>query len=193
MPAAEIAILDYGRQPLPAGEIEFQASGLRPGADGALWIGYVRYAGTRRFALWARVKILVPVHRVVAVTDLRPGRAIPPEQVRTETREEFPPALPFLESGEQAIGKWPRSTIRAGTAVRAGMLENPKEVICGDTVTVDFRSGATHLELEAQAEASGAVGETIPVRNPDSHKRFLARVEGKGRVSVGPPAGNVNP
>jgi hypothetical protein len=34
-------------------------------------------------------------------------------------------------------------------------------------------------------KASGAVGETIPVRNPESHKRFAARVEGKGRVSVG--------
>ena len=158
MPQAGIAILEYGRQPLPAGEIEFRASGLRPGAEGALWIGYVHYAGTRRFALWARVKIVVPVARVIAVADLRPGQAITPEQVRTETRQ-----------------------------------ENPKEVVSGDSVTVDVRNGGAHLELEAQAEGSGAVGETIPVRNPESHKRFLARVEGKGRVSVGPAAGKVNP
>jgi flagella basal body P-ring formation protein FlgA len=193
MPQAGIAILEYGRQPLPAGEIEFRASGLRPGAEGALWIGYVHYAGTRRFALWARVKIVVPVARVIAVADLRPGQAITPEQVRTETRQEFPLAVPFLESGEQAVGKWPRSAIRAGTAIRPGMLENPKEVVSGDSVTVDVRNGGAHLELEAQAEGSGAVGETIPVRNPESHKRFLARVEGKGRVSVGPAAGKVNP
>jgi flagella basal body P-ring formation protein FlgA len=73
------------------------------------------------------------------------------------------------------------------------MLENPKEVVIGDTVTVEVRNGGAHLELEAQAEGSGAVGETIPVRNPESHRRFLARVEGKGRVSVGPAASKVNP
>ena len=50
MPQADITVLEYSRQPVPAGEIEFPANGLRPGAAGALWIGYVRYAGTRRFA-----------------------------------------------------------------------------------------------------------------------------------------------
>jgi flagella basal body P-ring formation protein FlgA len=73
------------------------------------------------------------------------------------------------------------------------MLENPKAVVRGDTVTVDFRNGATHLELAARAEASGAVGDTIAVLNPDSHKRFLARVEGKGRVSAGSASGKVTP
>jgi flagella basal body P-ring formation protein FlgA len=40
------------------------------------------------------------------------------------------------------------------------------------------------VELEARAEGSGAVGETIFVRNPNSHRRFRARVEGTGRVAV---------
>lgn len=193
MPQADIAILEYGRQPVPAGEAEFPANGLRPGAAGAFWTGYVQYAGTRRFAIWARVKILVPARRLIAATDLPAGHGITPDEVRAETRADFPASLPFLQSFEEAIGKWPRATIRAGTALRAGMLENPKEVVIGDTVTVEVRNGGAHLELEAQAEGSGAVGETIPVRNPESHRRFLARVEGKGRVSVGPAASKVNP
>jgi flagella basal body P-ring formation protein FlgA len=193
MPEAEITVLDYSRQPVPAGEIEFQANGLRPGTAGALWIGYVRYARTRRFSVWARAQVLVPVTRLIAAVDLAPGRAISPEQVRSRTQPEFPPALPVLGSGAEAIGKWPRTAIRAGTAIRAAMLENPKEVVRGDTVTVDVFTGAAHLELEALAEGSGAVGETIAVLNPDSHKRFAARVEGKGRVSVGSSTGKVNP
>jgi flagella basal body P-ring formation protein FlgA len=193
LPEADIAIVEYGRQPLPAGEIEFPLSGLGRGTGDALWIGYVHYAGTRRFALWARVKVLVAVTRVIAAEDLPPGQAIPAEQVRIETGRQSPQAVPFLESGGQAIGKWPRVRIRAGTALRAGMLENPKEVVRGDSVTVEVRNGAAHLELEARAEASGAVGETIAVLNPESHKRFLARVEGKGRVSVGSSAVKVNP
>ena len=193
VPQAAITILDYGRRPLPDGEIEFPANGLRPGAGGALWAGYVHYAGTRRFALWARVKALVTVSRLIAAVDLEPGKPIAAGQVRAETRQEFPLAASFLQSGGEAIGKWPRVLIHAGTAMRAETLENPQEVARGDTVIVDVRDGGAHLTFEARAEASGAVGETIPVLNPASHKRFPARVEGKGRVSAGLSAGKVNP
>jgi flagella basal body P-ring formation protein FlgA len=193
MPQAGITILDYGRQPVPAGEVEFHANGLRPGPGGAVWTGSVLYAGTHRFAVWARVQVLIPVTHLVAAVDLEPGSAITAEQVRAESRLEYPPAVPPLSSGEEAVGKWPRTTIRAGTFVRAAMLENPKVVLRGDTVTVEVFNGAAHLELQGLAEASGAMGETIAVLNPDSHKQFPARVAGKGRVSVGSPAVRVNP
>jgi flagella basal body P-ring formation protein FlgA len=193
MPEADIAILDYGRQPAPAGEVEFQANGLRPGPGGALWAGSVRYAGTHRFSVWARVQLLVPVTRLIAAADLEPGRAITAGQVRTETRPEYPPSIPPLASSEEALGKWPRTMIHAGTSIRATMLRNPMVVLRGDTVTVEVFNGAAHLELQGLAQGSGAMGETIAVLNPDSHKQFPARVEGKGRVSVGSPAAKVKP
>jgi flagella basal body P-ring formation protein FlgA len=193
MPQADITILDYGRQPVPAGEIEFQPNGLHPASGGALWTGYVRYAQTHRFALWARVQVLVPVTRLIAAVDLDPGRAITSEQVRAETRPESPPSVQPLSSCEEAVGKWPRTAIRAGTSIRATMLQNPKVVLRGDTVTVEVFNGAAHLELQGLAQGAGAMGETIAVLNPDSHKQFRARVEGKGRVSVGSPAAKVNP
>jgi len=192
MPEADISIIDFGRQPVPAGEIEFQANGLGSGLASALWTGYVRYAGTRRFSVWARVRILVPVTRVLAIVDLEPGHAITAEQVRIETLPGVPPAIPSIMSVENAIGKWPRGVIHAGAAIRAAMLAEPKAVVRGDTVTVEAFTGGAHLEMEAVAEASGAVGEMVSVQNPDSHRRFSARVEGKGRVSVGIPA-KVNP
>ena len=55
----------------------------------------------------------------------------------------------------------------------------------GETVKVEVHSGNARLEFEAQTEASGVAGQTVPVVNPVSKKRFKARVEGKGRVSVG--------
>jgi flagella basal body P-ring formation protein FlgA len=193
MPQAGITILDYSRQPVPAGEVNFQPNGLHPAPAGAVWTGYVRYAGTHRFAVWARVQVLVPVTRLIAAVDLEPGRAITAEQVRAETRPEYPPSIPPLSSREEAAGKWPRTTIHVGTSIRATMLENPKVVLRGDTVTVEVFNGAAHLELQGLAEASGAMGETIAVLNPDSHKQFRARVAGKGRVSVGSPAAKVTP
>jgi flagella basal body P-ring formation protein FlgA len=193
LPDADLSIVDYGRQPLPDGDLEFEASGLRTSPADALWIGYVRYAKTRRFGVWVRVKVLVPVTRVVAVTDLAPGRAIAADDLRVETKLDPPSMLPAVASPEAVIGKWPHVAIRAGTAIRAVMLEAPKEVVRGDTVTVDVFDGAAHLAMEAVAEGSGAAGDTIPVFNPDSKRRFPARIEGKGKVSVGRPAVKVNP
>lgn len=193
LPQAGIAILEFSRQPLPSGELVFPASGLRSGSAGALWIGYVAYAGTRRFPLWARVKVLISVARVIAAADLRPGQAIAADQLRAETRDEPPQTAAYLPSPADAIGKWPRVPIRAGTALRTDMLREPQDVLRGDTVLVDVRNGAAHLELEAQAEASGAVGDIIAVRNPSSHQRFLARVEGKDRVLVDSSAGSGKP
>ena len=72
----------------------------------------------------------------------------------------------------------------AGEAIRAVWLEAPKLVVRGDTVQVQVQRGGARLELEGRAEASGSAGETIPVLNPLTHRRFRARVEGKGRVSV---------
>ena len=189
-PSASITIVDYARRPLPPGELEFPAAGLHAGGSEALWNGSVRYAGNRRFATWARVKVTLEVRRVIAAEGLRPGTAIAAGQLRVETRHEFPTAAPFLDALDGAVGKLPRAAIAAGSALTAAMLEDRKEVQRGDTVTVDVQQGATHLAMEARAEASGSIGQTIPVSNPESHKRFLARVEGKGKVSVGP---RINP
>ena len=54
----------------------------------------------------------------------------------------------------------------------------------GETVQVEAVRGAARLKLEGVAEASGAIGETIPIRNPVSNQRFQARVEAKGKVLV---------
>ena len=121
------------RQPLPAGEIEFPAAGLRSSAAGALWIGAVHYAGTRRLTVWARVKVAVTASRVLAAVDLRPGEAVNAAQLRVETAKCF--RLPaILQSVDDVVGKWPRTTIRAGTALRADMLHLPSRIARGDTI-----------------------------------------------------------
>jgi flagella basal body P-ring formation protein FlgA len=186
LPQAQIEILDYSRQPAPAGEIEFSRQGLRDGSlrNGSLWTGGVRYAGNRRFVIWARVKVVASVRRVVALGDLKPERPIEAGLVVEQVRDEFPATGDFAAALDQVTGKWPRLMIRAGAEIRLDQLTEPKQVARGDRVRVDVFTGGAHLELEGIAECSGAAGETIPVRNPDSNRRFRARVEGQGRVLV---------
>ena len=142
------------------------------------------YAGNRRFAIWATAAVRVSVSRILAVADLRPGQPIATAQLVALTREEFPSAAPFARSMDRVAGLWPRLIIRAGSPIRTDQLEQPKEVMRGETVHVEVHNGAARLELDAVAEASGSAGESIPLLNPSSGKRFRGRVEGKGRVSV---------
>jgi len=187
LPDARIEILDYSRHPQPEGGIEFPLRGLQSGAGGAFWYGYVHYGANRRFTIWARVKARVTVTRVVASEDLRSGGPVLAGQASAQVREEAPAAGPFATSLDQVVGRWARVPIRAGSAIRLDQLEAPKEILQGETVKVEVRSGGVRMELEAQAQGSGAVGETIPVLNTASKRRFLARVEAKGRVSVDGP------
>ena len=184
LPGAKIEILEFSRQPAPDGDLEFPIAGLRQAPGGGYWNGYVTYAGNRRFVLWAKVKVLATAPRVIAVESLQPGRAVDAAQLRLEMRDEFPGAGRFTASIDQAAGRIPRRAIAAGTPLRMEWLEAPKEVMRGDTVKVEVVMGGARLELEAQAEASGAIGDTIRVLNPVSKRRFPARVDGKGKVSV---------
>ena len=181
MPAAHIELLDFSRQPAPEGTLVFPVSGLRQGLTGGYWSGYVAYGGTHRFTLWARVKVMVARARVVAAEDLKPGVALDSAQFRVETREEVP-AGGLVSAVEEVAGKVLRRPVARGTALRAEWLEPAKVVLRGETVRVEAVRGGARLELECVAEGSGAIGETIPILNPVSQRRFPARVESKGRV-----------
>ncbi len=184
LPDARIEIVEASRSAAPEGEPEFPVSGLRQTPTGAIWNGFVRYAGNRRFFIWAKVTIAVAAPRVIAVEDLKPGKPVEAFQLRVETRDGFPGA-PILSTIEEAAGRIPRRSLPAGTVLQPQWLEPAREVVRGQTVEVEVISGTARLTLEAEAEASGSMGQTIPVRNPESKKRFMARVEGPGRVSVG--------
>lgn len=194
-PEARIEIADFTRQPVPDGPIRFPKSGLHPATTGspiALWTGWVEYGQKGRFSIWARVKVSISTERVIAERDLRPGHAISLEDIRVTHRDEVPGAgAPFAAAPDQVIGKVPRQAIRAGDSLRLDQIGEPKAVSTGDAVRVSVRSGAAQLELDAVAEGSGAIGETVFVRNPDSHRRFRARVEARGRVAV--DAGGLKP
>ena len=184
LPRARIEIVDYSRQPVPEGDLEFPLSGLRGTPSDGFWSGWVQYAGVRQFPVWAKVKAVVSEVRVVAVEALVPGRRIEAGQVRLESGEFFPQSGVMAVSIEEVAGLVPRIGVAGGVAIRRQWLDPPREVARGDHVLVVAQVGGARLELECVAEAPGSTGQSIPVRNPVSGKRFAARVEGKGRASV---------
>jgi flagella basal body P-ring formation protein FlgA len=60
----------------------------------------------------------------------------------------------------------------------------PPDVLRGEKVRVRVTCGGVLLQFDADAESSAHVGETVIVRNPENGRRFVARVEDKGKVFV---------
>jgi flagella basal body P-ring formation protein FlgA len=183
LPGGQIDVLDFTHEPVPEGTLEFPVTGLRRGAA-AYWDGFVSYGGGRRFAVWAKVRVRLLGRVVAAGEDLAAGRSVSAAQLQMVERD-VAPHSGLIQQIEDAVGKQTRRSIRAGTILRPADLERPRDVVAGDRVRVEVWSGAAHLELEARAESAGSAGERVTVQNPGSKQHFFARVEGKGKVSVG--------
>lgn len=185
-PEAAIEIVDWSRYPAPHGAIEFPRGGLAApsGAAPALWKGYVKYGDRHRFGIWARVRISAPVERVVAETDLAAGRMIQAGQVRLERIEAWPFTARAAASVDRVVGRAPRRSIPKGGPVFENLLDTPREVNAGDTVTVEVSSGGARLALEGRAQAAGRRGDIIAVRNPANGRTFRATVQGPGKVAL---------
>jgi len=197
IPYARIELLETSTEPAPAGAIEFKREDLGAPASAdrqtpVLWRGNVVYAGDRRFAIWAKVRITAQLGRVVAVEALRSGVAVRPEQVREEIFEGFPIRSAGGVSLERIAGMVPVHPVAAGAEVRLENLTRPNDVNRGDMVHVDVRFGAAHLILVGQAESAGHIGDVVAVRNPESSRVFRALVDGADKVVVEPGKGERN-
>lgn len=182
---ASIELLDWSRYPVPHGEMQFPPGGRsRLGGREILWRGYVGYGSSRRFAIWARVRVWVRQRRVVARVALPAGKPVRPEQLSVQEVDASPLDARPEESIDALAGWLPRRAVAAGTPILPGLLEAPQEIHSGDAVTVEVSNGLTRLSFDARAGAGGRRGDLIPVRNPSTGKSFRARIEGASKVSL---------
>jgi flagella basal body P-ring formation protein FlgA len=186
-PDARIEIVEISKFPAPPGEVIFPLDdlGMPPIA---LWRGYVRYDGDKKFRVWARVKITVQTTRLIAVEELKPGSPIKASQVALQKVDGFPERRTTPGSLEEAIGCLPRRFISPDSPVWKDALNPPNDIAKGDQVTVTVRSGQAQLSFGAEAETSGRRGDLIAFKNPDSGKTFRARIQGPGKAGVETPS-----
>lgn len=185
MAEAQVGVVAISAFPAPQGELVFPPEGLVQPSTGevAVWNGYVNYDGGR-FTVWARVRLTIRTHRVIAAADLRPGHLVEAADVRVEEVDGFPFRVPMPDSLDAVVGRAVRRLVPAGKAVAAAALGEPNDVEAGDTVIVEVHSGAATLRLEAKAESGGRRGDMISLRNADGGKMFRAKVDGKGKALV---------
>ena len=186
---ARIDVLAISGSLAPAGKISFPISGLLAstitGPDTPVtWRGEVLYQGSRKFSIWARVKISSTMTRVVATQLILPGQTVTPDQVRVETYDDFPLRNDIARNLEEVVGRMPRRALRLGLPVSRADLIEPFQVQRGDLVDVTAIAGAAQLHVPALAETPGRQGDLITLKNAHSGKYFRARIEGKDKALV---------
>lgn len=176
---ARLEVLEISRGAVPEGEIEFPLSMLK----GGFWRGYVQYGASRRFDVWARVRVSLTQSRVVAAVALKAGERIAPEQLRVE-QVDSSPEPGYVTRIDEAAGMVSKRSVAAGAPLIARMLDSAATVQKGDTVRLRSVAGAAQVTIEVNAQGAGKVGDFIPVKNPASGRVLRARVEKAGEVTV---------
>ncbi len=186
---ANLNLLGFSNQLIPAGHLEFAVAGLnKPPADApdtpVIWRGRLVYDGNRSLAVWAKVRITVKRSAVVAAERIPAGTAIRPDQLKLNATVQFPFSGPYLDSISQAAGRVARQNLPAGQRIAPASLAEPTQILQGERVHVHVVDGQATLSLEAFAQSAGSKGDVIVLRNPATGKSFRGVVEDKGRVIV---------
>jgi flagella basal body P-ring formation protein FlgA len=184
-----LEILEFSNQALPPGALAFQRASLSqpPGNNPetpVIWRGKLIYEDQHSLTVWAKVKISVDREVFLAADTIPKGAVIRAEQVATLRISQFPslepvPGLPLV-----AAGKVARRTFAAGQRIVAELLDDPKDVLRGETVHVHAMDGGASIRFDAIAQSSGQKGEIVMVHNPSSGKNFRALIAGREQVVV---------
>jgi len=181
--APQIEILEQSLAAAPRGELFFPLTGLSAySASPAIWKGYVLYAGTRRFATWARVRVQIAETHLKAQSAIRAGERLSPTQWRAEPYTGPLLRERILSDAAELNGLVARRDLPAGAPLIAGLFESPRAVERGDTVAVVASNGGARIEAQGLALGSGRSGDVIAIRNPRSNRTYRARIAAAGRV-----------
>ncbi len=84
----------------------------------------------------------------------------------------------------EAVGLAARHELRPDQPLRAADLAKPDIVQRNDTVTIIYQAPGIVLTLRGQAQASGALGDTIAVLNAESKRTIQGVITAPGHVTV---------
>lgn len=120
-----------------------------------------------------------------------PKIAIYPGEVLTENsltqrafNAEWTAKMPVHKSGAELIGKVARRTLLPGQPIPINATRVPDAVTQGKTYRIEFRDSGLVISGMAVALTSGAVGDLISLRNPDSGVIVRGMVTANGTVQV---------
>lgn len=132
------------------------------------------------YHLPAQVDIYRPV--LVASAQIARGDLLDINDLSYETHNISQISDPI--SREDVVGKAAKRLINAGDIIRPALLDQPKAISRGETVSITARSGSIRVVMQGTAMTDGKLGQHIRVRNNQSDRIISARVVGQAAVEI---------
>ena len=190
--AVRWTVIDFSKLQVPAGRLEFPASGLSPvrpnekASTPRSWRGRLIYDGQRTLTVWARVQVEVKREALVATAAFERGTVLSSTSYRHVERWTGELSEPLQKkSSVEIAGLQVRRSILPGQEIQLRDLITPRQVQAGDAVEVLSAAGLAEVRFTAIAASSGSTGAMVLIKNPESGRPFRARVTGRGLVEIG--------
>lgn len=90
-----------------------------------------------------------------------------------------------VESPRVLVGKAARRTLLPGEPIPMNSVDDPKLVTRGAQTAILFEEGGLSIVGIGIPMQSGALGETVQVKNVDSGRIITGRVQADGRIRIG--------
>ena len=129
----------------------------------------------------AGFRVTAFVHSAAAAHDLEAGTILSEKDLILDRV----PATGRMTVGLAAlVGRKIRTATLKGTAVYPEATTAVQVVKAGDTVVFIIHDGPVVLSADVVARSSGALGETVFIYNPQTHKALSGLVTGPGKVEL---------
>jgi flagella basal body P-ring formation protein FlgA len=123
---------------------------------------------------------------VVSLRDVEPGETLSIDDLEDAEVAVRDQAARLLDASTDATGRRAARALGTGSALVRADFRADDAVRAGEVVSVAAGSARCRIVDFARAEAAGALGDVICVRNTRSGGAYRARVTGRGRVEATP-------
>ena len=145
----------------------------------------VRCDGNKPWTVYVPAHIRTAERFIVTKRFLQRGQTLNTEDI--EYTEQDISTMPgnYLTRTEDAIGMELKQRLSPGSTLTANMLKKPNMVKKGQQVTIYSNNKGLHVSSAGIAQANGAEGDRIKVKNPYSKRIVEGIVQANGSVETG--------
>lgn len=122
----------------------------------------------------------------VPTATIYPGDVIDASMLKDRA---YPPNFRFrvsmIENPRSLIGKTVRRTLVPGEAIPANAVEDHRLVSRGVPTTIIFEEGGLSIIGVGTPLQNGVAGQIVQVKNMDSGRTIIGRVDAEGRIRIG--------
>jgi flagella basal body P-ring formation protein FlgA len=135
------------------------------------------------WVLYVTVTVAQSENVVVAARPVTAGHALTADDLKLTAMpvQQFAGRQVYFDPA-QLIGAEADMSLASGMPITTDAVQAPVMVKAGQTVAVNVVSGGVQLSLDATAEQTGRIGDTILLTNPSTGRRFTAQVTAGGVV-----------